>query len=201
MTKVRRIKTTRWKDPRLAGGILLIAVSAVAGGYLFQGPPTVPVYQAEDTVLPGTSIATAGLQTVEMPADVAEAYLGPHDDVGQAQLTQVVTEGQLVARSFIEHEKAEGNVLVVPLLSPAPASLGKGSHAQLWRVRQAEPGGKQARAELVAGDVLIVSVGASEAMMLDQITAEIRVQDYQIAAVLAVLGSQDGLVLVEGEAP
>lgn len=201
MTKVHRMRTTRWKDPRLAGGILLITVSALAGGYLFQGPPTIPVYQAGDTVLPGTTIATAELQTVEMPGDVAAAYLGPYDDVEQAQLTQVVPEGELVARSFIETEKADGNVLVVPLLSPAPATLGKGSHAQLWWVRQAEPGGKQARAELVAGDVLIVSVASTDAMMLDQITAEIRVQDYQIAPVLAVLGSQDGLVLVEGEAP
>ncbi len=201
MTKVRRMKTTRWKDPRLAGGILLIAFSAIVGGYLFQGPPTIPVYQAGETVLPGTVIESAELRTVEIPADVAGAYLGPRDGVGEAQLTQVLTEGQFVPRSSIEQEKAEGNVLVVPLASPAPASLGKGSHAQLWRVRQSEPGGKEARAELVAQDVLIVSVASADAMMMDQITAEIRVQDHQISAVLAVLGSQDGLVLVEGQTP
>lgn len=201
MTKVRRMTTARWKDPRLAGGILLITFSAIVGGYLFQGPPTTPVYQAGDTILPGTAIKSADLRTVDMPADVAAVYLGPRDEVGEAQLTQVITEGQFVARSFIEHEKAEGNVLVVPLLSPAPASLGKGSHAQLWRVRQSEPGGKEAKAELVAGDVLIVSVASADAMMMDQITAEIRVQDHQISPVLAVLGSQDGLVLVEGQTP
>ncbi len=185
----------------MAGGILLITFSAIVGGYLFQGPPTTPVYQAGDTILPGTAIKSADLRTVDMPADVAAVYLGPRDEVGEAQLTQVITEGQFVARSFIEHEKAEGNVLVVPLLSPAPASLGKGSHAQLWRVRQSEPGGKEAKAELVAGDVLIVSVASADAMMMDQITAEIRVQDHQISPVLAVLGSQDGLVLVEGQTP
>lgn len=42
----------RWKDPRLAGGVALIAAGALAGAYVLRGPVTVPVYRATEAVVP-----------------------------------------------------------------------------------------------------------------------------------------------------
>ena len=201
MAKARRIKPSRWKDPRLAGGILLVAFSAVVGGYLVRGPATVPVYRASETVMPGTVVAEAGLGVVEVPEGAAAAYIGPHDNKDAARIASVVEPGEFVAASSLAEESSEGSILVIPLMSAAPATLGKGSHAQVWRVRQQQPDGVESVAELVADDVLIASVASPETMMLEQMTAEIRVDTPQIAPILAVLGSQDGLVLVEGGTP
>lgn len=200
MAEVRRTKASRWRDPRLAGGILLVAISAVAGGHLVRGPEMVPVYRASGTVMPGTVISEAELSVAEVPSDVAVAYLGPNDGKDEERITAVLAPGEFVPVGSLAQERTDGNVLVVPLLSAAPGTLAKGSHAQVWRVRQGQPAGVESSAELVADDVLIVAVDTPE-MMMDQSTAEIRVRDDQISPILAVLGSQDGIVLVEGALP
>ncbi len=200
MAEVRRMKASRWKDPRLAGGVLLIAISAVAGGYLVQGPDMASVYRASDTVMPGTVVGEAGLNIVEIPSNMAHAYLGPHDGRDDARIASVLAAGEFLAESSLVQERTDGGVLVVPLMSAAPQALSKGSRAQVWRVHQEQPGGVESSAELVADDILVVSVASPE-MMMDQVMAEIRVRDDQIAPILAVMGSQDGIVLVEGTLP
>ena len=151
--------------------------------------------------MPGTVVADAELGVVEVPEGSAAAYVGPDDNKDAAQIASVVAPGEFVAVSSLAEERSDGSILVIPLMSAAPATLGKGSHAQVWRVRQEQPDGVESVAELVADDVLIASIAAPETMMLDQMTAEIRVGSSQIAPILAVLGSQDGLVLVEGGTP
>lgn len=197
MSEAQRMKLSRWRDPRLAGGILLLAVSAVVGGSLLRGPAMVPVYRAAGTIMPGTTLSEANVTLAEIPESVAGTYVGPGKGRSEATISTVVAEGELVSSDSLIDRESEGNVLVVPLMNGVPQALSQGQTAQVWRIRQEQPGGVPSVAELIADDVLVVSVSGPE-MMLDQASAEIRVRDEQLASILAVLGSQDGMVLVEG---
>lgn len=164
------------------------------------GPETRAVYRANESIVPGTELSSANLEVVDVPAHVGESYIGPSDGVEDRRISQVVGEGELISDRLMEpDEVSAGHThLVVPLVAPAPAGLGKGSPAELWRVTQEQVGGEASGAERIASDLVIVSIASSDSMRIDQYSAEIRVDNRYVPDVLAVLGSPDGLVLVQG---
>lgn len=199
MVKTRRLSFSRWKDPRLAVGLILICVSAVAGGFLMRGPETRAVYRASESVVPGTVVADADLAIVDVPVSLAAGYVGPQDGVSEERISQVVGAGEMVTGRALSPSTTTGRTqIVIPLLSPAPAGLGRGSVGELWRIGQEQAGGASATAERIADDVVIVSIAGAETMRVDQFSAEIQVADRDAASVLAVLGSADGIVLAQG---
>lgn len=200
MVKTERITFTRWKDPRLALGVLLIAVSAIAGAFLMQGPETKAVYRANSAMVPGTTVEGANFAIVDVPVDLAEGFIGPSDGMDDRRIGQVIEQGQLLSTQILEADPVEAGYthLVVPLVAPAPASLSQGSSAELWRIKSEQTGGDEASAERIASDLVIVSISSTDSMRIDQYGAEIQVTNSDVPDVLAVLGSSDGLVLAKG---
>lgn len=200
MATAQRLSFSRWKDPRLAFGVLLMSVSAIAGSLLMQGPDTSPIYQAAGPLVPGTELGNAELVVVDVPAQLAHRYVGPADGVDDRRISHVVGEGELISKSAMEADavSAGHTHLVVPLMAPAPAILGKGSTAELWRINQEQAGGEEAGAQRIASGLVIVSIASADSMRIDQYSAEIQVPNEDVPNVLAVLGSPDGLVLAKG---
>lgn len=200
MAKTERITFTRWKDPRLALGVLLIAVSVIAGSFIMQGPETKAIYRASTSMVPGTQVEGADFGIVDVPVDLAQGFIGPSDGIEQRRIGQVIAQGELLSERVLESDPVEAGYthLVVPLVAPAPANLAKGSTAELWRINQEQVGGEEAAAERIANDLVIVSITSADSMRIDQYGAEIQVANDDVPAVLAVLGSSDGLVLAKG---
>ena len=73
---------TRWRDPRLGIGVLLVALSGMCGAFVLSGPEKVPVYRARSAIVPGTAISKADLDVVEIDKTLAASYVGPSTKEG-----------------------------------------------------------------------------------------------------------------------
>lgn len=181
----------RWKDPRLFTGIALVAVSAAGGAYLFAGPDTVPVYRARSAVVPGTALADAPLELVEVAPNLAGRYVGPAE-AGERAVSMTVHEGELVPKSAVV-ERTEGADLVLPLLSEAPGSLGPGAAVDVWAVVP-DSVEHSATAQVVAHAAILRGVGTADS--LSHATAEVRLADADVYTVLPLLSEGAQFVLV-----
>ena len=184
---------TRWRDPRLGIGVLLVALSGMCGAFVLSGPEKVPVYRARSAIVPGTAISKADLDVVEIDKTLAASYVGPSTKEGD--LGESVEKGELLAKSRIDRSEEGGTRIVIPLMSPAPASAAPGARVELWRVARQRGGNAPAAASLVALDVLVVSVNAESPNAGGRPMAEVEMPDQYVRQVLAAMGSDDGYVL------
>ena len=76
---------TRWRDPRLGIGVLLVALSGMCGAFVLSGPEKVPVYRARSAIVPGTAISKADLDVVEIDKTLAASYVGPSTKEGTSE--------------------------------------------------------------------------------------------------------------------
>ena len=185
--------TTRWRDPRLGIGVLLVALSGMCGAFVLSGPEKVPVYRARSAIVPGTAISKADLDVVEIDKTLAASYVGPSTKEGD--IGESVEKGELLAKSRIDRSEEGGTRVVIPLMSPAPASAAPGARVELWRVARQRGGNAPAAASLVALDVLVVSVNAESPNAGGRPMAEVEMPDQYVRQVLAAMGSDDGYVL------
>ncbi len=184
---------TRWRDPRLGIGVLLVALSGMCGAFVLSGPEKVPVYRARSAIVPGTAISKADLDVVEIDKTLAASYVGPSTKEGD--IGESVEKGELLAKSRIDRSEEGGTRVVIPLMSPAPASAAPGARVELWRVARQRGGNAPAAASLVALDVLVVSVNAESPNAGGRPMAEVEMPDQYVRQVLAAMGSDDGYVL------
>lgn len=185
---------TRWRDPRLGVGVLLVALSGLGGALALSGPEKVQVYRARSAIVPGTALAKADLDVVEIDKTLAGPYVGPTSAKGS--VNSVVGRGEFVAKSQIGRQGEMGMRMVVPLMSPAPASAAPGAQVELWRISRRQTQEGQAGASLAAPEVLVVSVSEGDSNAGGKSTAEVEVPDRYVSQVLSVLGSNDGYVIV-----
>lgn len=184
---------TRWRDPRLGIGVLLVALSGMCGAFVLSGPEKVPVHRARSAIVPGTAISKADLDVVEIDKTLAASYVGPSTKEGD--IGESVEKGELLAKSRIDRSEEGGTRVVIPLMSPAPASAAPGARVELWRVARQRGGNAPAAASLVALDVLVVSVNAESPNAGGRPMAEVEMPDQYVRQVLAAMGSDDGYVL------
>ena len=165
----------------------------MGGAFVLSGPEKVPVYRARSAIVPGTAISKADLDVVEIDKTLAASYVGPSTKEGD--IGESVEKGELLAKSRIDRSEEGGTRVVIPLMSPAPASAAPGARVELWRVARQRGGNAPAAASLVALDVLVVSVNAESPNAGGRPMAEVEMPDQYVRQVLAAMGSDDGYVL------
>jgi hypothetical protein len=106
-----------WRDPRLAVGIGLVAVCALVGARVLGGADdTVAVWSVTSDVVPGQTVALAGLRavTLRFTDDVdANRYLSADQPLpGNAVLARAVGAGELLPRDALD---ADGTMRLVEL--------------------------------------------------------------------------------------
>ena len=189
----------RWRDPRFVGGLALVALSAAAGGYLLAGPATLPVYRAQTTILPGTNLAEAKMELVDVSPELAGAYLGPGEvDADTAVAAQTIRKGELLGADAFGAAKTTGTRLVLPLAVAAPSDVAEGDKVSLWAVAKSGAAGEEAGAAELTDTALVVSLGASDSLAGSAATAEVIVPDEAAAQVLALLGTDSLFVVTSG---
>lgn len=185
-----------WKDPRLAAGLALVAGGGLAGALLLGGDDTVPILRARQPIAAGSVLETSQFAADELPERVGDGYLRLGEIPDGALAAYSLEAGDLLAGSAVVggDERVD---LSVPLLANPPSTMGVGSTVSVWRVRTAQFDTDAEASQIAAGAVV---VAIEEPSSLSGVLAQIRVKPDDVANILEVLGTQDGLVLV-GETP
>lgn len=189
--------TSRWRDPRLAVGALLIVLSGTAGGMILSGPPTNPVYQAKATVLPGSPLNTSDFVLVDIDPSLAELYIGPEDFDGESVATSTIHKGELLAKSNTRSTDASGTRIVIPLGAGVPSQASVGDTVTLWKVDKQNTSG-EAKISLLSDKAILVSLSGGEGMVNTVQSAELLVPKAQAREILTVLGTDSLFVLTTG---
>jgi hypothetical protein len=177
----RRAPRSRWRDPRLAVGVGVVALCALLGGRLFAGADDlVAVWAARSSMHAGQRVQAGDLVSRQVRfADQADAdlYLSAGGDPPTGVLARSVGAGELLPRAAIGARSAP-DLTEVPLsvdTEAVPSTLHVGSTVDVWVSAQTpaselaagggSAAGRTGRAALVLDDVSVVALPAQTASL------------------------------------
>lgn len=197
-----RLRRPTWRDPRLAGGAVLIAASLALGAWAVDSAShTDQVYLLTRDVAPGTSLEEEGLLTLVDANPGTDVYVEAGSLPSGAVTTRSLSAGELVPEDAVG-EAALGGMrsLVLEVATALPAGTAVGDVVDLWALPPAQSAVSAAAAEasVVAEGLTISAVGESGTSLVGSTTTsvEVLVPDDSVGAVLTAVGGQGALVLV-----
>lgn len=158
----QRAPGPRWRDPRLVVGLLIVAVSVLAGArILAAADDTVAVWAARVDLPAGSEVTPADLERQQVrftSSDLAGRYLSAREPAPSGTvLAREVAAGELLPRAALSVGSEEDHV-EVPLAAAAdavPATLRPGEVVDVW-VTPPDPEGRT-EAVLVLEEVRVVA--------------------------------------------
>lgn len=167
-----RQRHSRWRDPRLWLGIVVVLASVVIGArVLASADDTVAVWQVAHDVPAGDDVTQSDLRATRVHFEDASAA-AQYVRVGQplppgAHAVRDLHSGEMLAASAVS-SAATRATRQLPLgvgATNQPADLRAGDHVEVWAV--ADPAGGQdsdlrSAPTLVLRDVTVLSVGSSQ---------------------------------------
>jgi hypothetical protein len=164
-----RQRRTRWRDPKLWLGILLVLACMVLGARLLSSADdTVAVWQVARDIPAGAAVTPSDLRLTHVHFDdsaVAAVYLSGDRPIGSAMVAgRDLQAGEILAQSAVLAPSGrEFRQLPLGVASThAPADLRPGDHVEVWAVPASPtgPGGRPAAPpSRVLDDVTVLSVG------------------------------------------
>lgn len=201
-----RVRVTRWRDPRLWLGLVLVLAATLFGAKLFAAADdTVQVWAADRGLVAGMPLSRGDLAAQRVhfndPSEVAR-YLATNADLpAEAHLSRDVGAGELLPRAAIATE-ADAALLRLPIglrATSIPVGLRAGDRVDVWATPQSA-GDRAPSARLVLSEVVVVSLGdqgpggvSGEQQVLLGIKPETN-----LAPVLAVLAGADVVLVQRG---
>jgi len=210
----RRAARSRWRDPRLAVGVAVVALCALLGGRLFAGADDmVAVWAARSPMPAGQHVKAADLTSRQVRfADQADAdrYLSADGDPPTGVLARPIGAGELLPRAAVGTRSARA-LTELPLsidTEAVPSTLRVGSTVDVWVAPQTSaaeaaagggtsPGGAE-RADLVLHDVSVVALPAETASLGPTATRQVivGVADDQRSRLPAAISALSGGAVV-----
>jgi hypothetical protein len=136
----QRNRRARWKDGRLVLGVLLVAITALAGAKLLSAADdTTTIWTAKRDIPAGQKITTDDLTTTRVrftTAEDAERYVAADADLKGLVLTRAVDAGEFVPRDAAVTE-ADNERTELPLSVAAgrlPSDTAAGDEVDIWVV-------------------------------------------------------------------
>lgn len=168
----QRASKPGWRDPRLWLGVLLIAVSVVAGARILStADDTTAVWAVERDLLAGETLVADDLTARRVRfVDGADAdrYVLVGDGVPSGgRVTRAIGAGELVPRSALGASLGTGVIEVPITVEPGqlPPSVGAGSIVSIWVSADAlASGDPSTQAVIVLEEVVVIQApGAADA--------------------------------------
>lgn len=188
-----RMRRPSWKDPRLAIGLVLVALSVALGiAVVAGGRNTVEVWAASRTLAPGDSLDDV-LTIVEVPEGFEDSYV-PASDAVDGVVNRVVAEGELLPRSaVVAAGEMSLRTVVVTLGEQVSAAVGTGTIVDLW-LNPAEGG----PAELIREGLIVRAVAEERSAFATNSgsTLELLVPEQDVQSVLTAMNDGGPLVAV-----
>lgn len=216
-----RWRRPAWKDPRMAGGVVLVAGAVALGAWAVDAAAdTTRVYVLSQDVAPGTDLSADGILTVVEAHPGTDAYVEAGHLPDGAVSTRSMRKGELLAAAAVNSgREQELRPVVLNVASNLPASTKVGDYVDLWVVPkegvagrpaaqapaagqtgQSGQGGQaeEAGARRVATGLVIASVGETSKGLISGpgTGVEVKVPEASLAAVLSAVGQEGALVLV-----
>ena len=205
-----RVTTSRWRDPRLAVGLAVVAACTLLGSRLLaSADDTVGVWAARGPVVEGERLGADDLVRHQVRFEEqrdADRYLSAADPLPpDAVARHDVGAGELVPRAAVAGAGASLTEVPLSLDSDAvPTTLRVGSSVDVWVTptgRLAGPRAPGARARRVLDDVAVLAAPQAGSSLGPTATRQVIVGVPesgvgQLPADLAALGSGDVLLTV-----
>jgi hypothetical protein len=204
-----RTQTPGWRDPRLAAGVVIVAVCVLLGArVLGAADDTIAVWSLRHDVSAGATLGSTDLTPVRvrLTGAAAERYLPASAALAPgATAAHDLAVGELLPRSAVR--TGQGPALVEVPLSVAPddlpASVRRGAVVDVWVTPKVAGAAEPARARLALDDVVVVAVAARGDSLAPQTTRQVivGVEESQSARLGDALGQlADGRVVLTRQA-
>ena len=131
-----RWRRPAWKDPRRAGGVVLVAGAVALGAWAVDAAAdTTRVYVLSQDVAPGTDLTADGILTVVEAHPGTDAYVEAGHLPDGAVSTRSMRKGELLATAAVNSgREQELRPVVLTVASNLPASTKVGDYVDLWIV-------------------------------------------------------------------
>ena len=159
-TPTLRNRRARWRDGRLLLGVLLVAITALAGAKLLSAADdTTAVWAAGRDLPAGTTLTGADLTTVRVrftSGDAAGQYVAADADLKGLITTRRISKGEFVPReAATSQEETERTELPLSIATGRlPADTAVGDQVDVWVVP------KEQQAKLLWAEVRVVQIDA-----------------------------------------
>jgi len=163
----QRVPRRRWRDWRLALGLVMVLGSGAAGAWLLDtADESVTVWSARQTLVAGTELTQADLVALDVRLDAATVpYLAGPVPEGYV-VTRAVGPGELVPAAAVapaaQTSSQVRHVAVAVRPESLPGRLSSGDRVDVWVVPDALSTSPQAVAELAVRDAPVVSLAAAD---------------------------------------
>jgi hypothetical protein len=166
-TPTQRNRRARWKDGRLVLGVLLVAVSALAGAKLLSAADdTTAVWAAGRDIPAGTRLNSDDLTSVRVrftSSDAAGQYVAADADLKGLVAVRPISAGEFVPRQAAISQ-ADSERTEVPLsiqTGRLPSDTTAGDQVDIWVVPKAGNGQEQP-ARRLWGKVRVVQIDSAK---------------------------------------
>jgi hypothetical protein len=195
-----RLRTPRWKDPRLIVGIVLVVASVLMGaGLVSRMSETTPVLIARSAVVPGDSLESADLVAVDLRlADQTDHYVGTLEAIPDgAVATRTIQPGELVPMSAIgQSDDVPLRPVVIPVDAAVAESVVPGATVELWHTSPTTDDGADAEAQLLVADAVVRRIDEGSSLGMRAMSVEVLVPVDSLGEVLEVLSKDERLDVV-----
>lgn len=196
-----RLRRPTWKDPRLAGGLVLIGAAVALGTWAVNAAAdTEQIYVLTQDVAPGTDLNADGVLTLVDSHPGTAAYVTAGDLPTDAIATRSLQAGELLPSGAVG---AAGDVdlrsVVLDVATGLPAGTGAGDVVDLWALPTTPVAGQDAgAARVITQGLTISSIGETGSSIVGStsVQVEVLVPQSAVADVLTAVGADGALVLV-----
>ncbi|WP_022868125.1 hypothetical protein [Schaalia vaccimaxillae] len=191
-------KKPLWRDPRLLGGLILIALSIAACTWLVADARSGDlVYKTTRPVAQGERLDSTNTQIVEARPGT-NAYLLDGQLPSEAVAARSIGADELIASSAVATENdLTRRRLVVTVADGLPESVQTGDLLELWALPGAyATSEKDAQSSLIAANVILVSVEETGSVVRGGTRIEVLIPQDTIAAVLDATSGPGALAAV-----
>lgn len=140
----QRNRRARWKDGRLVLGVLLVAITALAGAKLLSAADdTTTIWAAKHDLAAGTKLTSDDLTTVRVrftSSDDADKYVAADANLKGLVVARAVDSGEFVPRDAAVAE-SDTDRTELPLSVPSgqlPADTAAGDMVDIWVVPKSQ---------------------------------------------------------------
>ena len=170
---VRRLRSSRWRDPRLAVGVVLVAGSVVVGARVVAAADdTVPVWSLRNDVPSGAELTADDVTITRVHFDDAgdaERYFDGGEPIpDELVVGHDLLAGELLTRSaLVEPESEEISEVPLPVADGLyPPDLATGDLIDVWVMPSDEADGRATVTQLL-DDVPVLRADVAEAGLGD----------------------------------
>lgn len=213
-----RLRRPGWRDPRLLLGVVLVAGSVALGSSLVSAAGrTVPVYAADEALVPGDAVDAGALRVRDVRlGDAGDAYLPADVPLPDGLVvTRTVGAGELVPRAAVAPGADLGlRPVAIEPNGALPGGLVAGASVDVWFVPDSASdgpvvasGGAARAGAAVEPDLLVAGVTVAEVSepsaglaVGGAVTVHVLVPEADLPRVLAALAADGSVevVLVPG---